>query len=189
MPCPECTSRVREDRLARHLINCHRVTGVTNATEQSKSTEIGDAPQNPPTQHLKAGTGTVAPKRHLVQCLKCKSFLRESRLARHLRKQHGFADEATIKPFAEAKSAGPTGRSQKSASRRTAITRPEFSTSKSSGRYSVILDEDDDAPEADLDDYYEDRRLDGSRDYWQFREDGQFGSHPTYDDFGDESEP
>lgn len=31
------------------------------------------------------------------------------------------------------------------------------------------------------------RELDGSRDYWQYRESGRFGSHPSYDDYGDES--
>jgi hypothetical protein len=38
-----------------------------------------------------------------------------------------------------------------------------------------------------VDDYREERRLDGSRDYWQIREDGLFGSHPSYDDCDDES--
>jgi hypothetical protein len=33
------------------------------------------------------------------------------------------------------------------------------------------------------------RRLDGSRDYSQIRDYGQFGSHPLYDDCGDESVP
>lgn len=33
----------------------------------------------------------------------------------------------------------------------------------------------------------ESRRLDGSRDYWQIRDRGKFGSHSSYDDMGDES--
>jgi hypothetical protein len=32
-----------------------------------------------------------------------------------------------------------------------------------------------------------DRKLDGSRDFYQYREFGKFGSHSSYDDFGDES--
>jgi hypothetical protein len=31
------------------------------------------------------------------------------------------------------------------------------------------------------------RKLDGSRDYYQFRESGKFGSHSSHDDYGDES--
>lgn len=31
------------------------------------------------------------------------------------------------------------------------------------------------------------RKLDGSRDFYQFRESGKFGSHSSYDDYGDES--
>ena len=31
------------------------------------------------------------------------------------------------------------------------------------------------------------RKLDGSRDFYQFREFGKFGSHSSYDDYGDES--
>jgi hypothetical protein len=37
--------------------------------------------------------------------------------------------------------------------------------------------------------YRENRRLDGSRDYWQLREEGRFGSHPSFDSCDDESTP
>jgi hypothetical protein len=37
--------------------------------------------------------------------------------------------------------------------------------------------------------YKENRRLDGSRDYWRIRDQGKFGSHSSYDDMGDESFP
>jgi len=42
---------------------------------------------------------------------------------------------------------------------------------------------------SEVENYWVERRRDGSRDYWQFRETGRFGSHPTYDDCGDESAP
>jgi hypothetical protein len=35
----------------------------------------------------------------------------------------------------------------------------------------------------------EERRLDGSRDYFVFRDHGQFGSHPSFDACDDESDP
>ena len=40
-----------------------------------------------------------------------------------------------------------------------------------------------------LEEYRENRRLDGSRDYWQIREEGGFGSHSSFDDMGDEADP
>jgi hypothetical protein len=33
------------------------------------------------------------------------------------------------------------------------------------------------------------RRLDATRDFWQIRENGRFGSHSSHDDHSDESEP
>ena len=38
-----------------------------------------------------------------------------------------------------------------------------------------------------FDDKHEERRLDGSRDYYFFRENGRFGSHSVYDDMEDGS--
>lgn len=34
-----------------------------------------------------------------------------------------------------------------------------------------------------------DHKLDGAKDYWQYREHGRYGSHPDFDDMGDESNP
>jgi hypothetical protein len=42
---------------------------------------------------------------------------------------------------------------------------------------------------SELENYWVERRRDGSRDYSQFRESGKFGSYPSYDDCGDESAP
>lgn len=33
------------------------------------------------------------------------------------------------------------------------------------------------------------KKLDGSRDYYRNRDHGQFGSLPTYDDYGEDSDP
>lgn len=37
--------------------------------------------------------------------------------------------------------------------------------------------------------YLEDRRLDGARDFYRYREGGRFGSHPSFDACDDESKP
>ncbi len=49
--------------------------------------------------------------------------------------------------------------------------------------------EEVDATLTEIDNHREERRLDGSRDYWRLREDGRFGSHPSFDDCDDESTP
>lgn len=50
-------------------------------------------------------------------------------------------------------------------------------------------DPDTDSDHNENENYREGRRLDGSRDYWQLREEGRFGSHPSYDDCEDDSAP
>lgn len=37
--------------------------------------------------------------------------------------------------------------------------------------------------------YWTERGLDATRDFWQIRDHGEFGSHSSYDDFSDESAP
>jgi hypothetical protein len=55
--------------------------------------------------------------------------------------------------------------------------------------YSGPLRNDEDDRVNAIDKHWEERRLDGSRDYWQIREEGRFGSHPSYDACDDESAP
>jgi hypothetical protein len=45
------------------------------------------------------------------------------------------------------------------------------------------------SPLGEVRNYRAERGLDGSRDFWQFRETGRFGSHSVYDDCGGESAP
>lgn len=35
--------------------------------------------------------------------------------------------------------------------------------------------------------YKSERKLDGSRDYYQYKEQGKYGSHSVYDEMGDEA--
>lgn len=49
--------------------------------------------------------------------------------------------------------------------------------------------DDNDERARELNNYWEERRLDGARDYWQVREEGRFGSHPSFDSCDDESAP
>jgi hypothetical protein len=57
----------------------------------------------------------------------------------------------------------------------------------SGGGYSGPAHEDAGEKFSEINYHREERRLDGSRDYWQIREEGRFGSRPSYDDCNDES--
>ncbi len=131
-------------------------------------------------------------KRSLVPCPKCPSLVRQDRLTRHLIDKHGVTRGAdTIKKPIQRTSVGhrssPRRLSGKS-SVGAASVQPRSPTFLAAEKYSGTGEEDDD-DENGRDDYGEERRLDGSSDYWEIREDGRFGSYPSYDDCDDESAP
>ncbi len=136
-------------------------------------------------------------KRWLVHCPKCTSPVREDRLKRHLHKHHGVPVEALeVAASTNYKSVSPTG--APGAIRRPIRKLPSTRTAGSTTQSDILArgkgyggpeEEGDDQSATEIESYWEERRLDGSRDYWQIREDGRFGSHPTFDDCDDESAP
>jgi hypothetical protein len=64
-------------------------------------------------------------------------------------------------------------------------SRPGIVTAQRTIQTGQVLD----APLNENATYWEDRRLDGSRGYWRYREEGRFGSHPSFDSCDDESAP
>lgn len=111
----------------------------------------------------------------LVNCPNCQARVRRDRLARHARKIH-----AQLPPLSKAKTAAP---------KNLACTQPGKS---SPSRPANILDAQPDdlnatgtsgTPGSNID-----RSIDATKDYYAaYRDNGQFGSHPSHDDFGDES--
>ena len=148
----------------------------------------------PKTSSVNAVTvSTAHPKRPLIQCPKCPSPVRADRLSKHLRDQHGVREASQdvvqkAQPARTPSSARAPARKltkQVAASGGTARSRAMAQGKGHSGPAHV----DDDERVNQIDNYWEERRLDGSRDYWQIRESGRFGSHPSYDDCDDESAP
>jgi hypothetical protein len=74
---------------------------------------------------------------------------------------------------------------------RTRIASTTADLCGSSSPYGTMTDciYDDLVTSTEIDNHREERRLDGSRDYWMFREGGQFGSHAVFDECSDEADP
>jgi len=174
---------------------------------QAKSQSAG-APmvrQNPP-ESARASASTVSlpansplipqrggAKRPLVRCPNCPSPVREDRLARHLRNHHGIAQGASTPSMPIKRQSLANGRPPQpdmKATRKAMARTNKRSRALAAGKgYSGPAPDSGDNGLSEIDNYWEERRLDGSRDYWQVREEGRFGSHPSYDDCDDESAP
>ena len=130
----------------------------------------------------------IRAKRPLIPCSRCSSPVREDRLTRHLQEQHGITGVSSLGAVGTPKVA-TTSTIPKNALRKadgTKVRTPAFAARR---RVSEPTEELEDELPNELESYAEERRLDGSRDYWQIREDGRFGSHPSFDDCDDESAP
>jgi hypothetical protein len=132
--------------------------------------------------------------RMLVPCPKCPSSVRTDHLQSHLTRIHGSDAAALPSGVSATINSAPTAPSGRE--RRPNLTKKVGSgvnaryraLSTGSGHSGPSHDDGDDRA-ASVDNYWEERRLDGSRDYSQIREDGRFGSHPSYDACDDESAP
>jgi hypothetical protein len=98
-----------------------------------------------------------------VKCPDCPNYMPASSLQKHRRNKHHRRDGGAIGVAAKVQDARHP--------------------------HKVAVDETSDGLFGEADNSREERRLDGSRDYAEFREDGRFGSHSSYDDFDDESAP
>jgi len=120
-----------------------------------------------------AATPTSHPP--LVRCPICNASVLPARLDRHLRRVHS----ANLDQLAGRARPQPQTRAARHAQG------PEAPRSGPAGQ--SLLQEDGDSGEAQSS--VVERQLDGSRDFWQFRESGRFGSYSSFDDYEDESAP
>lgn len=130
--------------------------------------------------------------RRPVRCDSCGVTLRSDRLDRHLRDRCPMRNGAL--PQTTPRSATPRAspeRDSGSPRRLKGNTITGSSTAPAPvgkpGSKQLFLEADEESSSPD--NYRENRRLDGSRDYWRFREEGRFGSHPSFDACDDESAP
>lgn len=178
--CPICHWRVRSEDIQSHIEKVHSAPRPSYLSWKPRS-RIS----------MRAGTNVT---RMLVPCPKCSSSVRSDHLQSHLRRIHGSdaaAPQDVVSPTINSSPKAPSGRER----------RPKLTRKVASGgnvRYRALCTgsghsgpshDDNDERVASVDNYWEERRLDGSRDYSQIREDGRFGSHPSYDACDDESAP
>ena len=193
LQCPDCKSKVRASRLEKHLRMVHghqkaiaaaSAKPPTPTTTPLVGTGLSRAIQgnSNPAKSFQSKLARTARRPDLVPCPMCSSDIRPDRLKRHLVVVHQTVNSET----------GEHSNSQRprKLSRRVASGGPTRYKALSMGSgVSGPSGGDEDERLAELDNYWEERRLDGSRDYWQIREDGRFGSHPSFDSCDDESAP
>jgi hypothetical protein len=124
----------------------------------------------------------VSARSDLLQCPECLSLVRTDRIGKHIRRVHGGERNSTQAPSGPARS--------RRLSKPVATAGPARYRALAVGHaVSGPAHNDSDDRTRSQDNHWEERRLDGSRDYWQVREDGRFGSHPSFDCCDDESAP
>lgn len=118
----------------------------------------------------------------LTKCPKCSAHVKNKNLPKHLRKAHPIGNSTSTQARTTSK---PLTINQKKV-----ITKPSTSSinrPKTQRNASLRSMAPTKAQEQTIQYNRAQRELDGSRDYWRYRESGRFGSHPSYDDYGDES--
>ena len=189
--CPVCGCGVRRDRVDRHIKVVHPQSNTEPKPVQPS--QWLSQPAEQPT----AIDWTLCPR--------CGCRIKTKRLTRHMQQVHGIGLDArsrgveaisSVRAALTASAWAPKmGESLKahSASRAGLFTGGAAVASKAGRPKSVRLTSaaSYSTPNPDVPEVARriERAFDGSRDYYGFREHGQFGSHPVYDDLGDESDP
>lgn len=191
--CPACQAKVSSEKLESHVAAFHarpkkRMPTVSRTVPDLVACPKCNVRLKPESlkKHLRAKHGAFAEalrasldrKRvelglpteadrlaRLVRCPECSAMV--TNVARHLRRAHG--------PSRPPKPRRPKERTRQP-STPVLAAEPE---NEASGP----------AVEGKAESRQEERRLDQSRDYWRIREGGKFGSHPSHDDFEDDSGP
>lgn len=183
--CPLCLAHLgrpyieRKAAYRQYILHLKQKHGLTIPDAQRQALEAGHemrrhALQNSgdltsvvtkPTEHFQQGNSSKSNQRvrsraELTRCGSCDVLVRCDRLEKHKRRVHG-----------------PPKRRDPGQQLASAIS-PDWLV-KSTGVKGF---------DANLE-RKQNRRLDGSRDYWLIREDGRFGSHPSFDSCDDESGP
>jgi hypothetical protein len=148
--------------------------------QQPAKNAIRQSPNHPTA--ARRSFSKVSGREGLLPCPKCPSLVRSDRIGKHLRNVHGLERNPT-----QGRS-GPARARNLSKPVATGGPARYRALSIGSGVSGPAGDDNDERTRA-LDNYWEERRLDGSRDYWQVREEGRFGSHPSFDGCDDESAP
>jgi len=164
--------------------------GAKTSGKQPLSHAATHRPGKPPYRVVSAPPSVPAeppPRRQppLVRCPHCNASVREDRLTKHRRLVHDQPPRRERESAREReRSNHPPGRS--GTTRNTGLVRKNslIGSVRSSTRGACKDDRGEFAREDAVS-----RSLDGSRNYWEFRrEHGRFGSHASFDDYGEESD-
>jgi hypothetical protein len=181
MPCPLCRVRVR--KLQRHMRVVHGQVAPESSHRPGASNQA--TVRSIPTQPTISKSTTNS----IRSCPYCEITVKTTRLILHIAKHHReFLNPAyrihkgTVISYRRI-TLTPTGIGSSSAK----VAKRAKRKGKSTTQPRASLDQ---MPDAALETSSEQRKLDATRDYaHKYRDDGQFGSHPSHDGFDDESKP
>lgn len=115
----------------------------------------------------------------LAPCSSCTSFVRKDRLQDHLSSKHGQTSLVFVSSTSSSPSEAPHSAPKRTPMRPRKVLRPETTLDDP--------EEFDDGVAADVRGQARRHHLDASPDGRYFRDQGSFGSHPSFDGYGDES--
>ena len=141
-----------------------------------------------PRKPLKSNKVTIySANASLIRCSFCKCLVKSSRLGKHYARCPKRNTECEIAGSVTP----PTGdRTSMCPGRRGALDCISTTTSENGhGRISTKEPMRSKLPARRSNHDTSARKLDGSGDYWRIRDDGRFGSHPSFDNMNDESKP
>ena len=182
--CEFCNMAVHAAHSAEHKYKVHGV-GNRQRRRVAKLPELVSSREMSGSASSLSGIARAGKRGlRLIPCPNCRSSVREDRLPNHLLRVHGLNAGTESAPIAGLSSSLPaSGRGGSKVVRAT-----DRALAKGKGNVGTG-DEGENDHSTEVENYREERRLDGSRDYWQIREEGRFGSHPSFDDCDDESAP
>jgi hypothetical protein len=213
--CPHCPAQVKATRIQGHCEKVHRssylaapaevsrkraatqdlptIYGSNELVASSPGTGQGEATaagvsykavhQSPHSEAVamsrneRAETrnaGNIGARNKMVVCPRCRTKVKTTRIGRHFKKVHHRTDSVRARPVL-----GPPRKMPKITAKRAEGV--AASSAEPRAREIPISREEQTQRE---------RRMDSTRDYAHpYRESGRFGSHPSHDNFGDESGP
>lgn len=144
---------------------------VSGGLKKARSS-YGQAPKTLVAQAQLSAKGPFVSPRKLVSCPYCGQGIRDTRLNRHLSKVHPTGVVST-KPLKKKVQPIRTSSAPSKTSPIVSLGRPKLPNVPKSLSQTFL------EPKRSVE---IERRLDGSKNFSRFRENGRFGSHPSFDD-------
>jgi hypothetical protein len=154
----------------------HGESGKTLPTQTASDHRKAESERRPLT-HAPAHLAATESPDELIPCQKCGALVKRAKMRLHFVNVH---EEGRHTPRVRP---GPPERPGGS------VVGTEAPRDRTASPPCDTEPELDETGQAVLPDRATERQQDATRDYYQFREQGRFGSHPGHDGFGDDSDP